>query len=94
MNGPWDIQRVLVASHQANLRHEADTTRIATDATIAAGAERTRHASGSDTTGHIVVAPRAIAAPAAKRGAQSAVAAPTRTTCDSAKACTERTLAA
>lgn len=95
MNGFWDIQRVLVASHQADLRHEADTTRIAAEATLAASAERTRHAAEDDTTGHMVAAPRAgVAAPALKPAPQSATLAPTRTTCDGSAACNERTLAA
>jgi hypothetical protein len=97
MNGFWDVQRVLVASHQAELRHEADATRIATDAMLAASAERTRHASTDDTVGHLMAAPRAIAGPAAKPAAQpgrSAVATPTRATCASDTTCVERTLAA
>jgi hypothetical protein len=93
MNGSWDIQQVLVASRQANLRHEADTTRIGTEAAFAASAERTRHAEAGDTESQMVKAPQPITA-AAKPAAQSAAATPTRSTCDSAAACTERTLAA
>jgi hypothetical protein len=95
MNGSWDIQRALVESHQAELRHEADTTRIAADAAFAASAERTRHAAESDTTGHRVTAPRAAAvSPTVKPAPQSTAVAPTRTTCDGSMACSERTLAA
>lgn len=95
MNGSWDIQQALVASRQAELRHEADTTRLAATATNHASAERTRHAETGDTEGHMVVAPRAIAATStAKPVAQSAPTATTRSACDSAGACTERTLAA
>jgi hypothetical protein len=95
MNGYGDLQRALVASRQAELRHEADTTRLAADATFAASAERTRHAEAGDTEGHMVGAPRTMtAAPAARATGQSAAAAPTRSTCDSAAACNERTLAA
>jgi hypothetical protein len=95
MNGSWDIQRVLVASRQANLRFEADTTRLAAAATQAASAERTRHAETGDTEGHMVRAPRAIAATAAvKPAVQSTAAAATGSTCSSIATCNERTLAA
>jgi len=95
MSGSWEIQRVLVASRQADLRHEAETTRIAADATLAASAERTRHAAEADTTRLMVATPRAaVAAPAVEAAAQSATIAPTRITCDGSTACTERTLAA
>ncbi len=96
MNGSWDIQQALVASRQANLRDEADATRLATDATRSASAERTRHAGerDGDTHGHLVGAPRAIAAPAGKPATQSRVATSTRSTCDGSTTSTERTLAA
>jgi len=95
MNGSWDIQQVLVASRQASLRYEADTTRLASAAADAVSAERTRHANESDTSGHMVEAPRAIApAQVTKRAAQSGVATPTRSACAATAACSERTLAA
>jgi len=95
MNGSWDIRQTLVASRQAELRHEADTTRLAATATNAASAERTRHADTCDTEGPMVETPRAIAATSIARPvAQSAVAAATRSSCDMTGACTERTLAA
>jgi hypothetical protein len=94
MNGSWDIQQVLVASRQANLRFEADTTRLAAAATQAASAERTRHAQTGDTEGHMVRAPRAIAPTAAvKPAVQSATATATGSAC-AAATCNERTLAA
>lgn len=50
MNGFEEIQRALVASRQGDLRHEADTVRLAADATFAVTAERTRHATSEERT--------------------------------------------
>jgi len=69
MNGFGDLQRALVTSHQADLRSEADTTRLAADATFAAAAERTRHLMTDERTSHrsaplsLVPAPVAAATP-------------------------------
>ena len=97
MNGSWDVQQALVASRQANLRYEADTTRLATDATLAAAEERTRHSEAADanTHGHMVGAPRAIAATqATKPAVQSPIATSKSSPCDGSAVCTESTLAA
>jgi len=94
MNGYGDLQRVLVASRQAELRHEADTTRLAADATFAASAERTRQAETGDTEGHMVGAPRAMAATSTAKTVAQSTGTAARSSCDSAGACTERTLAA
>ena len=50
MNGSGAIQHFQAASHQAELRLEADTTRLAADAMFAAAAERTRHATSDERT--------------------------------------------
>ena len=95
MNGFWEMQQALVASRQADLRREADTTRRAADATLAASAERTRHADTGNTPGHAIGSPRAIVAvPAARSVAQPAPTASVRTSCEATEACNERTLAA
>ena len=60
MNGSGAIQHFQAASHQAELRLEADTTRLATDATSAAAAERTRHATSHERT-RVGLPARAIA---------------------------------
>ncbi len=65
MTGYGDLQRQLVNSRQADLRHEADTVRLAADATFAAAAERSRHEAADERTRQLslVPAPAAAATP-------------------------------